>query len=191
MTSKLIVNSVRHTGASADGITMAADGSVTFPGNATCSGTATGFGGGKIKQFVYKNITNQIDTTSSSYTDLTNFNLAITPNSASNILYFQLNIAGCKLVDTSGSDHRAYFALTDDGSSSYLQEDQFRMYEYGGGYHLGLYLMKSFTITNIKTAGNTSARTYQLRVKLTQGEEVSVNDGSNDISTMAIWEIEP
>ena len=43
MTSKLIVNSVRHTGASADGITMAADGSVTFPGNATCSGTATGF----------------------------------------------------------------------------------------------------------------------------------------------------
>ena len=44
MTSKLIVNSVRHTSASADGITMAADGSVTFPGNATCSGTATGFG---------------------------------------------------------------------------------------------------------------------------------------------------
>ena len=44
MTSKLIVNSVRHTGASADNITMAADGSVTFPGNATCSGTATGFG---------------------------------------------------------------------------------------------------------------------------------------------------
>ena len=44
MTSKLIVNSVRHTGASADGITLASDGSVTFPGNATCSGTATGFG---------------------------------------------------------------------------------------------------------------------------------------------------
>ena len=50
MTSKLVVNSVRHTGASADGITMAADGSVTFPGNATCSGTATGFGGGKVLQ---------------------------------------------------------------------------------------------------------------------------------------------
>ena len=45
MTSKLIVNSVRHTGASADGITLASDGSVTLPGNATCSGTATGFGG--------------------------------------------------------------------------------------------------------------------------------------------------
>ena len=45
MTSKLIVNSIRHTGASADAITMDASGNVTFPANATCSGTATGFGG--------------------------------------------------------------------------------------------------------------------------------------------------
>ena len=46
MTSTLIVNSIRHTGASADAITMDASGNVTFPANATCSGTATGFGGG-------------------------------------------------------------------------------------------------------------------------------------------------
>ena len=45
MTSKLIVNSVRHTGASADAITMDASGNVTFPGNATWSGTPSGFGG--------------------------------------------------------------------------------------------------------------------------------------------------
>ena len=44
MTSKLIVNSIRRTGASADAITMDASGNVTFPANATCSGTATGFG---------------------------------------------------------------------------------------------------------------------------------------------------
>jgi hypothetical protein len=44
MTSKLIVNSIRHTGASTDAITMDASGNVTFPANATCSGTATGFG---------------------------------------------------------------------------------------------------------------------------------------------------
>ena len=193
MTSKLIVNSVRHTGASADGITMAADGSVTFPGNATCSGTATGFGGGKIKQVVYKNISNNIvySSLSSSYADATNFNLAITPTSATNLLYFQLNIAGCLLYDTSGSDHRAYLGLTDDGASSYLQENQFRMYEYGGCYHLGLYLMKSYTITHIKTAGSTSARTYQLRAKITQGEQFELNANGTDVSTMVIWEIEP
>ena len=50
MTSRLVVNSVRHTGASADAITLDASGNVTFPANATCSGTATGFGGGKVLQ---------------------------------------------------------------------------------------------------------------------------------------------
>ena len=148
-------------------------------------------GGGKIKNFVYKNISNQITSTSNNYADATNFNLAITPTSASNILYFQLNIAGCELYDTSGSDHRAYFALTDDNASSYLQQNQFRLYEYGGGYHLGLFLNKSYTITHIKTAGSTSARTYQLRLRLTQGEQVGLNQNANDVSTMAIWEIEP
>lgn len=44
MSSRLVVNSLRHTGASADAITMDASGNVTFPANATCSGTATGFG---------------------------------------------------------------------------------------------------------------------------------------------------
>ena len=50
MTSRLVVNSVRHTGASADAITLDASGNVTFPAIATCSGTATGFGGGKVLQ---------------------------------------------------------------------------------------------------------------------------------------------
>jgi len=43
MSSRLVVNSIRHTGASADAITMDASGNVTFPANATCSGTPSGF----------------------------------------------------------------------------------------------------------------------------------------------------
>ena len=193
MTSKLIVNSIRHTGASADGITLDSSGNVTFPANATCSGTATGFGGGKIKQVVYKNISNNIvySSLSSSYADATNFNLAITPTSATSLLYFNVNLAACKLYDTSGSDHRAYLGLTDDGASSYLQENQFRMYEYGGGYHLGLFDKRPLVINHIKTAGSTSARTYQLRWRLTQGEQFELNANGTDVSTMVIWEIEP
>tara|TARA_Y100000401_G_scaffold1464_1_gene1129 strand:- start:299 stop:889 length:591 start_codon:yes stop_codon:yes gene_type:complete len=64
MTSKLIVNSVRHTGASSDAITMDASGNVTFPGNATCSGTASGFGGG-ITQADQWRITANLDTNDS------------------------------------------------------------------------------------------------------------------------------
>ena len=44
--SRLITNAIRSTSASADAITMDGSG-VTFPANATCSGTATGFGGVK------------------------------------------------------------------------------------------------------------------------------------------------
>ena len=54
MTSKLIVNSIRHTGASADAITLDSSGNVTFPANATCSGTATGFGGGIVMAEIWR-----------------------------------------------------------------------------------------------------------------------------------------
>ena len=42
--SRVIANAYRHTAASADAITLDSSGNVTFPANATCSGTATGFG---------------------------------------------------------------------------------------------------------------------------------------------------
>ena len=46
--SRVIVNQIRHTGASADAITLDSSGNVTFPANVTCSGTATGMGGVKF-----------------------------------------------------------------------------------------------------------------------------------------------
>lgn len=44
--SRLLVDQIRSNSASADAMTLDGSGNVTFPGNATCSGTATGFGGG-------------------------------------------------------------------------------------------------------------------------------------------------
>ena len=72
MSSRLVVNSVRHTGASADAITMDASGNVTFPGNATCSGTATGFGSigiGATETQGYQNL--KIKTTANNSTVIT------------------------------------------------------------------------------------------------------------------------
>lgn len=89
--SRVIANAYRHTAASADAITLDSSGNVTFPANATCSGTATGFGGGKILQFVS---TTKKDTASfaiasgavSHYTD-SSLKVTITPTSSSNFLY--------------------------------------------------------------------------------------------------------
>ena len=92
MTSKLIVNSIRHTGASADAITMDASGNVTFPANATCSGTATGFGGGKIVQV--KSVS-KLDSftvaspTAGQYYDVTGLdNLQITTTGSNKVIVF-------------------------------------------------------------------------------------------------------
>ena len=80
MTSRLVVNSVRHTGASADAITLDASGNVTFPANATCSGTATGFGGGKILQVLQTVKTDTASTGSTSFADI--LTVSITPSAA-------------------------------------------------------------------------------------------------------------
>ena len=92
MPSKLIVNSIRHTGASADAITMDASGNVTFPANATCSGTATGFGGGKIVQV--KSVS-KLDSftvaspTAGQYYDVTGLdNLQITTTGSNKVIVF-------------------------------------------------------------------------------------------------------
>ena len=84
--SRLITNSIRSTSASADAITMDGSGNVTFPANATCSGTATGFGGGKLLQVQQ---TVKTDTTSESVssgvpTSTIFLPVNITPASASN-----------------------------------------------------------------------------------------------------------
>ena len=44
--SRILVDQIRSNSASADAITLDGSGNLTIPGNATCSGTATGFGGG-------------------------------------------------------------------------------------------------------------------------------------------------
>ena len=92
MTSRLVVNSVRHTGASADGITLDASGNVTFPANATCSGTATGFGGGKIlqvKQTVKDDVTS---TDSTSFSAISGMSVNITPIATSSKILMMVDL---------------------------------------------------------------------------------------------------
>ena len=81
MTSRLIVNSIRHTGASSDAI------SLDSSGNVTCNGTATGFGGGKLLQVVTNEKGDTLSISgqnnSGSFGDVTGINITITPTAAS------------------------------------------------------------------------------------------------------------
>ena len=97
--SRLITNAIRSTSASADAITMDGSGNVTFPANATCSGTATGFGGGKLLQVQQTVKTDTASTTVASGVPSSTIFLPvnITPASASNKILI--------MVSASVSDH--------------------------------------------------------------------------------------
>ena len=82
--SRLITNAVRSTSATADAITMDGSGNVTFPANATCSGTATGFG--KILQVIQTTKTDTFTTTTTSYSDVTGLSANITTTGSNKVL---------------------------------------------------------------------------------------------------------
>jgi hypothetical protein len=93
--SRVIANSFRHTGASADGITLDSSGNVTFPANVTCSGTATGMGGGKLLQVVQVVKTSKQSVQSQTMVDISGFELTITPSSASSKILLTSTITAC------------------------------------------------------------------------------------------------
>ena len=97
--SRLITNAIRSTSASADAITMDGSGNVTFPANATCSGTATGFGGGKLLQVQQTEKTDTASATVASGVPSSTIFIPvnITPASASNKILI--------MVSASVSDH--------------------------------------------------------------------------------------
>ena len=97
--SRIIVDSVRNSSASSDGITLASDGSVTIPGNATCSGTATGFGGGKVLQIQSVSDTGSATYSASvvglsNYTDLGTLSVNITPASTNSKILILAHVCG-------------------------------------------------------------------------------------------------
>ena len=81
MTSRLVVNSVRHTGASADALTLSSDGKVTFPNNT-----------GNILQVKQTVKTDVFSGSNNVYTDITGLTVSITPTSSSNKILVSTSI---------------------------------------------------------------------------------------------------
>ena len=174
--SRLITNAIRSTSATTDAITMDGSGNVTFPANATCSGTATGFGGGKILQVVSVLKTDQFSVTNTSYTDITGLSLSITASSSSNNFFVMASVfAACSdaallriLKDStnvgsgtvgSQTDYRG-FAMVRMGSSNH-------------GFHYG--------INFLNTAGDTNAHTFKIQAMPTSGSDaIKINRRGDD-----------
>ena len=126
MTSRLIVNSIRHTGASSDAI------SLDSSGNVTCNGTATGFGGGKLLQVVTNEKGDTVSISgqnnSGSFGDVTGINITITPTAASSKILVQFclgkvshdsNSTAVKFTRSVAGGTAAAVALADSSGGSH------------------------------------------------------------------------
>ena len=82
MSSRLIVNSIRHTGASSDAITLDSAGKCSFPNG----------GAGKILQVIQAVKTDTTSTSSSTHSAISGLQPSITPNSTSNKILISINL---------------------------------------------------------------------------------------------------
>ena len=89
MSSRLIVNSIRHTGASSDAITFDNTGKCAFPNNT-----------GNILQVVSTTKTNSTSTsTSGSFQDVSGMSVSITPSSTSSKILILISLGSVSSLD--------------------------------------------------------------------------------------------
>ena len=91
----LNATNLKHASSGSNNIVLNSDGSTTISGNATCSGTATGFGGGKLLQVVQggSNVASS-QSVASKATAYTGIQVSITPSSASSKILVIATISG-------------------------------------------------------------------------------------------------
>ena len=154
MTSRLIVNSIRHTGASSDAITL--DNS----GNITCNGTATGFGGGKILQVVESAaISSQVTTSSTTFQD-TGISVSITPSaSTSKILVLAV---GSAYIQGNSYNVKGEIRVLRDSTEITRTDHGYDSGTNGFGARLAL----SFNMSRLDTPNTTSSITYKTQIRL-------------------------
>ena len=185
MSSRLIVNSIRHTGASADAITLDNSGNATFPANVTCSGTATGFGGGKVVDQKFASVTTNEQNPSGDQTwTLVGPQITHTAASTSNKLVFlhshHLMVEGAMFW------HMGFYR---DGISG-TQVAQIKTYT-----QLASNWSACTGITNfVTTAPDTNSHTYQFAIYRNGGSNGLLRYSPNSESfgsSIMMFEVEP
>ena len=149
--------------------------------------------GGKLLQYKYVQSSNLVETNSvGSYQNISaTFSVTITPTSSSSLLLARFD-AAITVYNNNGQDANGRIALTDDGASSYLFENDVRSYDYGGD---GSFINLPLCLEHVKVAGNTNARTYSIRYRLVAGSKLAINNYSGSAGThnsvLSVMEIEP
>lgn len=162
--SRIIVDAIRNSSASSDGITLSSDGKVTFPNTST----------GKLLQVVQATKT---DGASSSVASggawlPTTPKCSITPSNASNKILVQATV----VVALSTNAHGMYLQMLKDGSPIFRgDQDASNMQRVTTGtYSHNDYNFGHLNFNYLDTAGGTSAIEYSLELRHDSGSSSTI-----------------
>ena len=158
--SRIVVDSIRNSSASSDGITLSSDGKVAFPNTST----------GKILQVVETKITDTKSlATTNSWQDMPGFSVSITPSSTSSKILVKAminfvnrtNHTGGRLVRSVGGSVAVPTGWVGDASSSRTQSSLGNTYDI---WYQGVDSNAALPFEMIDDSHNTtSAITYKLQ----------------------------
>ena len=188
--SRIVVDSIRNSSASSDGITLASDGSVTIPGNATCSGTATGFGGGKLLNVQSTTSKAIASTTSNSMTEYAALNTTITPSSSSNKILIMVSVS----VGSSALGGQSFQIYDGSSAISAAVNDNVSVNSTFAKQVSNQYDLNQLSFNYLYTPGDTNAHTIKLYMQADSGTTLWINrygygTGRGGVSTMTLMEI--
>ena len=183
--SRIIVDSIRNSSASSDGITLSSDGKVAFPNTST----------GKILQVVSTTKTDTASSSNSSFADISGMAVTITPSSSSSKIY----LTGYVHLGINDSRYSIYLKFTGGNTASYIGDaatgvecaNHVRMSHYNSSYE-----QKSSPLMYLDSPSTTSAITYQLQWAVQSSQTAYINraytldaDRGNTASTLTAMEV--
>ena len=195
----LNTTNIKHASSGSNNIVLNSDGSTTISGNATCSGTATGFGGGKLLQVVQggSNVASSQSVASKATAD-TGIQVSITPSSASSKILIIATISGAASAII---NNWAMTLQKKTGSGSFATltaangaADGSRYLSIAGTKMHGVYSLCSVGFNFLDTAGSTDTLIYRAAYFNSSGStrtlyinRSSADSDNNDYTRGASW----
>ena len=142
--------------------------------------------GGKVLQVVTDEVSGQVSTTSTSYTDITGLSVTITPSSTSSKIYVIANLCSCRTQQTDTSCNGFYNLVR---GSTELTASRLNYYENSGSNTREI--DGTITLTNLDEPNTTSATTYKCQFKKHNSGTIYINQSTDNtpVSSITVMEI--
>jgi hypothetical protein len=146
-------------------------------------------GAGKVLQVVTDEVSGEVSTTSTSYTDITGLSVTITPSSTSSKIYVIANLCSCRSTSTNHVECNSFYNIV--RNSTELTASRL---SYGASNaNANRQVSGTITLTNLDEPNTTSATTYkcQFKAKAGDGQTARINESTDNtpISSITVMEI--